>query len=67
MVEVIVSHKEVNSVLVYVYFVIAINMSIASFIMIQHRNRNIVRVLGLILAYVAAAVALKVYYMVSGA
>jgi len=57
---------EVKSLLVYVYFIIALNMSVASFIMIQHKNRNLVRVFGLILAYVAAAVGLKLYYMISG-
>jgi hypothetical protein len=38
-------------------------MAIASFIMIQHRNKMIVRAIGLILAYIAAGLALKVFLM----
>jgi hypothetical protein len=41
-------------------------MAIASFIMIQHRNKMIIRAIGLILAYVAAAIALKVFFMLNG-
>jgi hypothetical protein len=38
-------------------------MAIASFLMIQHKNIMIIRALGLILAYVAAGIALKVFYL----
>jgi hypothetical protein len=51
---------------VVVYLIISINMAIASFIMIQHRNKMIIRAIGLILAYVAAAIALKVFFMLNG-
>lgn len=40
-------------------------MAIASFIMIQHRNKMMVRATGLILAYIAAGIALKVFFMLS--
>jgi hypothetical protein len=49
----------------YLYLVISINMAIASFIMLQHRNKMIIRAIGLILAYIAAGIALKVFYMLS--
>lgn len=51
-------------VLAYIYFIISVNMAVASFLMLQHKNRNIVRILGLMLAYLAAIIALKVYYMI---
>ena len=38
-------------------------MAIASFIMIQHKNKMVIRAVGLIMAYVAAGLALKVFYM----
>lgn len=47
----------------YIYLIISINMAIASFIMIQHRNKMVIRAIGLILAYIAAGLALKVFYM----
>jgi hypothetical protein len=40
-------------------------MAVASFIMIQHRNKMIIRAIGLLLAYLAAGIALKVFYMFS--
>ncbi len=40
-------------------------MAIASFIMIQHKNKMVIRAIGLILAYLAAGIAMKVYYMLS--
>jgi len=40
-------------------------MAIASFMMIRHRNKMVVRALGLILAYISAGIALKVFYMLS--
>jgi hypothetical protein len=49
----------------YLYLIISVNMAVASFIMIQHRNKMIVRAIGLILAYIAAGIALKVFYMLS--
>ncbi|MCK5454312.1 MAG: hypothetical protein KAJ16_08120 [Calditrichia bacterium] len=49
----------------YIYLIISLNMAIASFIMIQHRNKMVIRAVGLILAYIAAGLALKVYYMLS--
>lgn len=51
-------------ILAYIYFAIALNMTVASFIMLQHKNRNIIRILGLMLGYLAAIIALKVYYMI---
>jgi hypothetical protein len=47
----------------YVYLVISVNMAIASFIMIRHENKMVMRAVGLILAYIAAGLALKVFYM----
>lgn len=47
----------------YIYLIISINMAIASFIMIQHKNKMVIRAVGLIMAYVAAGLALKVFYM----
>ncbi len=51
--------------MVYLYLIISINMAIASFIMIQHHNKMIIRAMGLILAYIAAGIALKVFFMLS--
>ncbi|MEJ2635637.1 MAG: hypothetical protein P8184_10140 [Calditrichia bacterium] len=51
--------------LTYVYLIIAICMAIASFIMYQHKNRMLVRALGIIMAYAAAGIALKVLFMLS--
>jgi hypothetical protein len=51
--------------MVYLYLIISVNMAVASFIMIQHRNKMIIRAIGLILAYIAAGIALKVFYMLS--
>jgi len=51
------------SLLAYLYLIISVNMAIASFIMIQHRNKMVIRAIGLILAYIAAGLALKVFYM----
>jgi hypothetical protein len=42
-------------------------MAIASFIMIQHRNKMMIRAIGLILAYIAAGIALKVFLMLNAA
>lgn len=53
-------------ILAYIYFIISVNMAVASFIMLQHRNKNIVRILGLIMGYLAAIIGLKVYYIISG-
>jgi hypothetical protein len=49
----------------YLYLIISVNMAVASFIMIQHRNKMVIRAIGLILAYIAAGIALKVFYMLS--
>jgi len=51
-------------ILAYIYFIIAANMTVASFLMLQHKNKDIVRILGLMLGYLAAIIALKVYYMI---
>ncbi len=51
--------------MVYIYVIISFSMAIASFIMIQHRNKMIIRAIGLILAYIAAGIALKVFFMLS--
>ena len=52
-------------VLAYIYFFISLNMTVASFILLQHKNRNLVRIAGLLLGYLAAIIGLKVYYMLS--
>jgi hypothetical protein len=59
-------HKEVNLILAYIYFFISLNMTVASFIMLQHKHKNLVRICGLLLGYMAAIIGLKVYYMLSG-
>ena len=51
-------------ILAYIYFILSANMAVASFIMLQHKNRNIVRILGLMLGYLAAIIGLKVYYLI---
>jgi hypothetical protein len=52
-------------VLAYIYFFISLNMTIASFILLQHKHKNLVRMAGLMLGYLAAIIGLKVYYMLS--
>jgi uncharacterized membrane protein YozB (DUF420 family) len=53
-------------ILAYIYFFISLNMTVASFIMLQHKHKNLVRICGLLLGYMAAIIGLKVYYMLSG-
>ncbi len=50
--------------LVYLYFIIAGAMAVASIIMIQHKNKTLVRAIGLVLAYIAAGIALKVFFII---
>lgn len=56
---------EVNTIMVYLYFFISLNMTVASFILLQHKHKNVVRIAGLLLGYLAAILGLKVYYMLS--
>jgi len=39
-------------------------MAVASFIMFQHKRKVFIRALGILLAYIAAGIALKVFFMI---
>ncbi len=50
----------------YVYLIFSFILTISSFYMIQHRHTTLMRASGMVLAYIAAAIALKAYYLLVG-
>ena len=50
----------------YFYFVLASLMTFISFYMLQHRHTTFIRASGIVLAYIAAAIAVKAYYLLTG-
>ncbi len=51
--------------LLYLYFIISLSMAIASVVMLSHKNKVTIRAFGLVLAYIAAGIALKVFFMIN--
>ncbi len=49
----------------YVLFILALLLTVASFYLYHHKHKSIVRGLGILLAYVAGAIALKLFFMIS--
>lgn len=51
--------------LAYLLLFIAITLVIFAIRMISHRNKNMIRASGLVLAYVAVGIAMKAYFMLA--
>ena len=47
----------------YILFGLALILAILSFVMYHHKFNNSVRALGILLAYVSGAIALKIFFM----
>ncbi|GAB4379440.1 MAG: hypothetical protein Kow0042_28850 [Calditrichia bacterium] len=49
----------------YLLFIISLSFSIAALFMYHEKNKPIIRVLGILIAYIASAIALKIFFMIS--
>jgi hypothetical protein len=49
----------------YLYLIISVLLIIAAIRMISHKNRSLIRALGLILAYFASGIAMKGYFLIA--
>lgn len=50
----------------YFYAFLSFVLTLLSFYLLMHRHTTLVRATGMILAYLAAAIALKAYYLLAG-
>ncbi|MFZ0390657.1 MAG: hypothetical protein WAN36_09360 [Calditrichia bacterium] len=49
----------------YIYFAVALLLSIFSFSLYRHQHHTVLRALGILLGYIAGAIALKVFLMIA--